>query len=62
MGGIPDGFAPVGSGTGRAAAAGGLEEYEGQEFEEIDFGDFDWDDAYDDVGDEDSDTYGEDAR
>lgn len=40
---------------------GGLVEYIGAEFGDIDWGDFDWDDVYDDVGDEDEDSYGEDA-
>lgn len=40
---------------------GGLVEYIGEEFGEIDWADFDYDDVYDDVGDEDEDSYGEDA-
>jgi hypothetical protein len=38
-----------------------LPEYVGPTFEETDFSDFDYDDLYDDVGDEDEDSYGEDA-
>ena len=38
-----------------------LPEYVGPTFEETDFGDFDFDDIYDDVGDEEEDSYGEDA-
>lgn len=40
---------------------GGMVEYIGDEFGDIDWDSFDYDDAYDDVGDEDEDSYGEDA-
>lgn len=38
-----------------------LPEYTGSEYADIDWTEFDWDEVYDDVGDEDEDSYGEDA-
>lgn len=38
-----------------------LPRYIGEEWSDIDFDDFDWDDIFDDVGDEDEDMYGEDS-
>lgn len=40
---------------------GEFPEYLGATFDEIDWTEFDWDDVYEDVGDEDEDQYGEDA-
>lgn len=55
---IPAGFQPVGSGTGRGLEdindlLAGMDDIDWEHF------DVDWDDIYDDVGDEDSDMYGE---
>lgn len=38
-----------------------LPDYTGQEFGEMEWGEFDWDDLMDDYGDEEEDSYGEDA-
>lgn len=50
----------------REYAEGGEEpgefpEYLGATFDEIDWTEFDWDNVYDEVGDENEDQYGEDA-
>jgi hypothetical protein len=40
---------------------GGIEEFLGDDWGDIDFSDFDYADIYDDVGEEEEDSYSEDA-